>query len=380
MRVSRAPGRVNLIGEHIDYNGLPVLPMALDREIVLRFRPRSDARVILRNTDSRFQPTEFEASADIPKAPAGAWGNYPRAAAQILWRETGPLTGLEGEISSNLPAAAGLSSSSALVVATALALLDSIGREVPRNQLMAMLARGERYVGLAGGGMDQAISLGGRSGHAMRIDFRPSVSLTSVPVPDDWRIIVASSMVEAAKSAGARDAYNSRVAECRSALELVATRGLGIDPPADYHELLGRVPAAELLEPARAVLPELLYRRFRHVVTEAVRVAEAEESLRRADLASFGRLLQASHASLRDDYEVSGPELDQLVSIAVGAGAAGARLTGAGFGGAILAVASAGDAPHVIETLRREFYEPRRVASLNEVLFPVEPSAGASVG
>ena len=379
MRISRAPGRVNLIGEHIDYNGLPVLPMALDREIVLRFRPRADTRVILRNTDSRFSPAEFEASADIPPAPAGAWSNYPRAAAQILWRETGLLTGLEGEISSNLPAAAGLSSSSALVVATALALLDSTGRDVPRNALMAMLARGERYVGLAGGGMDQAISLGGRAGHAMRIEFRPGVQLTPVPVPDDWRIIVASSMVEAAKSAGARDAYNARVAECRSALELVASRGLGIDPPADYHELLGRIPAAELQEPARAVLPELLYRRFRHVVTEAVRVADAEQSLRDGDLARFGQLLQASHTSLRDDYEVSGPELDQLVGIAMAAGAAGARLTGAGFGGAILAVTTTERAPRVMEALRREFYEARRVASLNDVLFPVVPSAGASV-
>jgi galactokinase len=370
---------VNLIGEHIDYNGLPVLPMALDREIVLRFEPRSDGRVILRNADPRFSGIDFTASDHIEPEPAGAWGNYPRAAAQILWRETGALRGIEGELTSTVPVAAGLSSSSALVVAVALALLDATGREVAPKHLMSMLARGERYVGLQGGGMDQAISLGGRRGHAMRIDFRPELELTPIPIPDDWRIVVASSLNEAAKAAGARDAYNARVVECRQALELVAARGLGIDRPDDYAGLIGKLPPAALLDAARPVLPQLLFRRFRHVVTEADRVRLAEQALRERDLTGFGRLLHESHLSLRNDYEVSGPELDQLVEIAMKAGATGARLTGAGFGGCIIAATDTATAPIVMAELEKQFFRPRAVAALEEVLFSVVPSDGARV-
>lgn len=376
MPVVRAPGRVNLIGEHTDYNGLPVLPMALDREIVLRYQARRDRRVVLTNADPRFPPQDFTLGADIPPEPAGAWGNYVRAAAQALWRETGPLAGIEGEVSSTLPTAAGLSSSSALVVASALALLDAAARDVPRPALMEMLARGERYVGLEGGGMDQAISLGGLAGHAMRIDFRPVLRLTPVPVPPGWRFIIAPSGVEAAKSAGARDAYNLRVRECRAALAAVAGHGLGVAPPADYRELLDRVPAPEALAVAEGLLEDTLLRRFRHVVTEAVRVDEAERALHDEDLERFGTLLDASHASLRDDFQVSIPALDELVVIAREGGAAGARLTGAGLGGCIVAVAEASRVEGVIEALADRFYRPR---GGGETAFVARPSDGAKV-
>ncbi len=378
MRVARAPGRVNLIGEHTDYNGLPVLPMALDREIVLQYRPRTDRRVVLRNTAARFPPVEFVLDAEIPADTPGEWGNYPRAAAQALWRETGPLTGLEGEIHSTIPIAAGLSSSSALVVATALALLDVSRRAVPLPRLMELLAQGERYVGVQGGGMDQAISLGGREGHAMRIDFRPALRLTPVPLPGGWRFIVASSLTEVAKSAGARQTYNARVRECREALVQVAARGLGAEPPMDYAELLARVPPEAALRVAAGTLEERLLRRFRHVVTEGTRVAAAEQALRNGDLAQFGALLTQSHASLRDDYAVSTADLDTLAAIAVEAGAAGARLTGAGLGGCIVAVAPADGAAAVVEALEREFYRPRGRPA-DEAVFLARPAAGASV-
>jgi len=353
VRVVRAPGRVNLIGEHTDYNGLPVLPMALDREIVLRFTPRADRRVILSNTDPRFAPLEFSLDEDIPPDSAGAWGNYARAAAQALWRETGALTGIEGEVSSTLPVASGLSSSSAMVVAAAIALLHANQRTVPRERLMDLLARGERYVGLQSGGMDQAISLGGVAGSALRIDFRPSLHLEAIPIPGEWRIIVAPSLVEAR--------LESRVTSRESR---------------DYSELLSVVSPLEAVERARPHLDDLHFRRFRHVVTEGARVDAAVAALRAGDLAGFGALLSASHASLRDDYEVSSAELDELVTIAERAGAAGARLTGAGFGGSILAVASAGNADAVLAALEREYYAPRNVAS---AAFVARPSAGASV-
>lgn len=373
MRVVRAPGRVNLIGEHTDYNGLPVLPMALDREIVLRHTPRADTRVILANADPRFPPVEFTLGETIPAEPDGAWGNYARAAGQALWREQGGMRGIEGEFSSSLPAAAGLSSSSAMVVATALALLDANARTVPRERLMDLLARAERYVGLEGGGMDQAISLGGVAGCALRIDFRPTLRLTPVQIPRDWRIIVAPSLVEARKAAGARDAYNTRVRECRDALveSRVTSRG-----SKDYFELLAAVPAVDAVERARLHLDDLHFRRFRHVVTEAERVDQAVAAMHASDLATFGALLSASHASLRDDYDVSAPGLDELVSIAERAGAAGARLTGAGFGGCIIAVTDAAGVEKVLEALGRKFYEPRRAANL---AFLGVPSSGATL-
>jgi len=371
VRVARAPGRVNLIGEHTDYNGLPVLPMALDREIVLAFEPRADRRVILRNSDARFPAIDFELGEEIPPDAGGAWGNYVRAAGQALWREAGPLVGIEGEVSSTLPVASGLSSSSAMVVATAIALLDASHKSVPRERLMDLLARGERYVGLEGGGMDQAISLGGVAGSALRIDFRPSLTLTPVRVPEAWRVIVAPSLVEARKSAGAKDAYNARVRECREAL----ARGTG-HGARDYQELLARVSVPEALAAARPLLDDVLFRRFRHVVTEGARVDAAVEALRAADLAAFGALLRASHASLRDDYEVSSKELDELVAISEGAGAAGARLTGAGFGGSIVAVASSDFSDAVLSALSRDYYRPRGVPS---AAFVAVPSAGARV-
>jgi galactokinase len=364
---------VNLIGEHTDYNGLPVLPMALDREIVLRYTPRADARIILANADPRFPPVEFTLGETIPAEPDGAWGNYTRAAAQALWREGGGMRGIEGEFSSSLPAAAGLSSSSAMVVATALALVDANDWTVPRGRLMDVLARGERYVGLEGGGMDQAISLGGVAGCALRIDFRPSLRLTPVPMPREWRIIVAPSLVEARKAAGARDAYNARVRECREAL---AESRVTSRESRDYFDILSSVAAAEAVARARPHLDDLHFRRFRHVVTEAERVDQAVAVMHTGDLAAFGALLRASHASLRDDYDVSAPALDELVSIAEGAGAAGARLTGAGFGGCVIAVTDAAGVEKVFEALGREFYEPRRAANL---AFLGVPSSGATL-
>ena len=375
MRVARAPGRVNLIGEHTDYNGLPVLPMALDREIVLRYTPRADRRVILTNADPRFGSVEFDARrGDRVRAgrrvgqlrprrgPGGVAGNRSRSSAST------------GEVSSTLPVASGLSSSSAMVVATALALLDANGRTVPRERLMDLLARGERYVGLEGGGMDQAISLGGVAGCALRIDFRPALRLSPIPVPPSWRIIVAPSLVEARKSAGARDAYNARVRECREALEesRVASR-----ESRDYFDLLSRRVAAPMPSSGPGLTSTTCTSGGSVTSSpKAARVDAAVAALDAADLTTFGALLSASHASLRDDYEVSSAELDELVAIAERSGAAGARLTGAGFGGSILAVAGSSNADAVLEALDREYYAPRNVAS---AAFIGVPSAGASV-
>src|SRR6184192_2776725 len=378
VHVVRAPGRVNLIGEHIDYCGLPVFPMALRQSVRIAFQPRSERETRLVNRDSRFAPSAFVMSESIPPAPAGDWGNYARAAARALAERFPDLRGVDALVDSDLPIAAGLSSSSALVVAMALALMHANGVTVPSLELMELLGRGERYVGTAGGGMDQAIILGARAGCASRIDFHP-LRLTPTAVPADWQFIVAWSLVPAEKSGAARQAYNERTHECDEARRLVAMR-LGQRQDTTYPALLKAAPVEELLQVAGATLSDVLSRRFRHVVTEGTRVPQAEAAMAARDFTAFGELLDASHQSLRDDYEVSHPELDRLVGLAREAGAAGARLTGAGFGGSIVALCRVERAPEVVAALRERFYAPRGAADgVGRHMFTAEPSAGAEV-
>lgn len=373
----RAPGRVNLIGEHIDYNGLAVLPMAIGRHVRLLCRPRDDALVWIANTRTEFPLREFRLTEEIPPYPNGDWGNYAKAAAQALVDRLGSLRGLDGVVDSDLPVAHGLSSSSALVVAVALALLTVNGATIDRVELMDLLARGERYVGLRGGGMDQAICLGALEGHAARVEFEPA-RLTQVPVPQSWRFVVASSLVPAEKSGQARAVYNRRTEECRAALEVVAAH-FGVRE-VSYPGLLRAVHPNELTLRATEVLESPLEQRFRHVVTEAERVRLAEEALLADDLQSFGGLLDESHESLRHDYDVSTPELDELVEIARRAGARGARLTGAGLGGCAIAVCEEGRVGSVMEALEREFYAGRELSGqLEDRLFVATPAGGASV-
>lgn len=379
--VVKAPGRVNLIGEHLDYNGLPVLPMAIQRRVEMVFRSRDDEMVRLANaTSSAYDPMEFRLSRKVPRGPAGDWENYPKAAGQALTREFGLMGGLDGLVASNLPVAVGLSSSAALVVAVALAIMEVNIYDLEPGELAELLAEGERYVGTRGGAMDQAVCLLAEKGTASRIEFDP-LSVTHVPIPDDWRFVVASTLVKAEKSGAAKEAYNARTRECAEALEAVAPRVDADDPPGSYSELLERVDSTdELVAMADEVMNETLLRRFRHVVTEARRVREAEEALRAGELAAFGSLLDASHRSLRNDYEVSSPELDELLRVAWEGGAAGARLTGAGFGGCILAVCRKGEDKGLIAALDEAYYAKRDVEGpLKMHRFVAKPRGGAAV-
>jgi galactokinase len=367
-----APGRVNLIGEHVDYCELPVLPMAIQFGIRLTARARRDARVEVRSATMP-GPRRFDIGTDIPPLPRGDWGNYVQAAAQALSREVGSLTGMDAHVEGDLSVAVGLSSSSALVVASALALLRANGRTMDPLALASLLAQGEHYVGTAGGGMDQAIIVGARSGHAAEIAFSP-LRLRHVPLPPAWAIVVASSMQHAEKSGAVQVEYNARGEDSRAARAAVAAR-LGV-AGASYPALLASFTIPQLLDAAQALEPRLL-RRFRHVVTEGDRVPRAVRALEVGDLPAFGALLDASHASLAQDYDVSTPALDELAVIARSAGAAGARLTGAGFGGSIVAVASSGNAAQVMAALQREYYAPRGVIPQPTQLFIARPSAGA---
>ena len=362
-----APGRVNLIGEHTDYNGLPVFPIAIDRAVRIEFAVADDPVVRLDSPLARFDPFTFQLKRPIAAASQGHWSNYVRAAAKGLLEHGVELgRGIEGTVTGDVPIASGLSSSSALVVASALALLKAngvaVGRQagsapaLSRLELAALMARAERFVGLEGGGMDQAACLHGVAGHALRIEFEP-LQVTPVAVPEGWRWVVASSLVRAEKSGGAREAYNQRARQCREALAVVGARSADTLPT--YRDLAAADDVDGLLERARRILAPVLFRRFRHVVTEGRRVARAEAAMRDGDIRNFGELMVGSHDSLRDDYEVSTPELDAIVTVALEAGAAGARLTGAGFGGCAVALCDQATVGPVMEAVAARFYKPR---------------------
>lgn len=364
----RAPGRVNLIGEHTDYNGLPVFPMALHRAVTITLRPREDELVRLKNLDPSFPPREFEIADRIEPSADGDWVNYAKAAAQALAGRFQIRRGFDGLVESAVPHAAGLASSSALVVASALAILAANEIEPDRIELMDLCARAERYVGTHSGGMDQAICFGALPGNAALIEFDP-LRLRQTPIPPDWRFVVANSFVEAKKSGAARKAYNSRVEECRQALAY-------LDPDAkSFADLLLRVPAARVLALA-ADLPDMLHRRVRHLVTEAGRVEDARVAMIEHDFERFGRAMDASHASLRDDYEVSTRELDGLVEAAREHGAAGARLTGAGFGGCVVALCKGPRMQELLDGLQRAL---EGVRLEREAAFVASASSGADV-
>jgi len=378
---SRAPGRVNLIGEHTDYNGLPVFPMALSQEVRIFFRPRPDKQVRVGNVEAEFPPRTFELSHDIPREKApGDWGNYLKAPCQALSRRLGLARGFDAMVHSSVPVASGLSSSSALVNAMGLAFLHANGESLPSMELAEEMARAERYTGTQGGGMDQAISLGARAGHAARIEFDP-LSMFQSPVPRTWHFLVAHTLVRAEKSGGAQAAYNQRREECQQGLAMVAkSLSANGDASSSFPELVHGFPLPELLDRAQGILPRALFRRFRHVVTEAHRVYEAQEAMERSDLLTFGLLMDDSHESLRTDYEVSSPELDRLVELARGAGAAGARLTGAGFGGCVVALVPPSRLDRVLGILRDGYYRARGFTGPpDQVLFVASASEGASV-
>jgi galactokinase len=348
-----APGRVNLIGEHIDYHGLAVLPMAIRRSIRVEFQARADRRIRAVST-APYGAREFEWKPDLVPTTAGDWENYLRAAAQAVSRKWGVGRGVDAAISADLPPAAGLSSSSALIVAFTLALLRANEWEASFEELMEILPDGEQFVGTRGGGMDHAASLGSRSGCAGLIEFEP-LAVRHIPIPPGWAFLVAHSLHTAEKSGAARERYNA-VRSAGSA----ALRELGF---ASYAEAIQAGATGQEACPT-----------FLHVVTEAARVRDAVLAMQRNDHAGFGRLLLDSHGSLRDRLKVSTPALDQLVSQAMNSGALGARLTGGGFGGCAVVFCARGDRAAV---RRGCYYAGRAEFEASRHLIDAEPGPGA---
>jgi galactokinase len=365
------PGRINLIGEHIDYHDLPVLPIAIQRRIQLAFRsnPSRCARIESESYEAR--QLSLDAAA-LVKCPPGDWGNYVRAGVQIAASRWPISQGIDAAITSDLPAAAGLSSSSALLIGLTLALLSVNEVEINFDQLMDVFPEGEQLVGTRGGGMDHAAILGSRAGSALLIRFAP-LQTAHVPIPADWAFLAAHSMTTAEKSGAARLEYNSRREAGAHALEKTGFPS--------FRAALARYSAPELTELARkALLSEIELGSFLHVISEAQRVEEAEEAMVRGDETTFGRLLYASHLSLRDQLCVSNNAMDELVECAMESGAMGARLTGAGFGGYVIILCSMADRDRVRAELIQRFYSSRAGFKPEVHLFFAEPSAGVLCG
>lgn len=402
--VVRAPGRVNLIGEHTDYSGYPVLPMTIDRDIALVIAPTNGSDINLINEDSRFPPRTFTLSGTIEPFRQGDWGNYVKAAIQELIREgfvdQEKGRGFNAVVGGTIPGSAGLSSSSALVVASGLAFLAANQVTIETPALAELLARAERYVGMEGGGMDQAISLLGNAGQALTIEFFP-LRFTPIPLPPGAAIVVCNSLVQASKSTSAREAYNLRVVECRLAGAMIASslskklgRSVHARILADLtpsvlrctpeelertaHETLGTYSLSDIAHRLGEDASEVqrrycsvkdgsfveeppggfkLLQRYRHVVSEAARVERAAAALSSGSLDEFASLMNESHASCRDDYEVSCDELESLITIARSHGADGARLTGAGFGGCTVNLVPVESVDRFLDGVRREYYE-----------------------
>ena len=346
-----APGRINLIGEHTDYSGGLVLPAAIQYGITLDVLATA-AQISLMS--SQFGAAEsFAANGSGPTA--HGWARYAQAVAVELGLLGRPSVGLVGSLSSDLPAGVGLSSSAALEVAIALALCVVADFELDPLQLAMACQRAElRAVGVPCGILDQAACILGQDGYAILLDCT-SLEHHPVPVPKSAGLVIIDSGVE-------RSLENTAYAERRGQLE----RAL---------HLVGAERSTEVDAAAMADLDDLSARRLRHVVSENVRVKEFADALGCDDLVAAGELLGASHASLRDDYEVSIPELDLLVRLTKEAGASGARLLGGGFGGSVLLLAEADRANEIAHEAAVEY---RRKTGRGGRTLAVRASAGAA--
>lgn len=354
-RIYRAPGRVNLIGEHTDYTQGFVLPVALDLATHVASAPSPDGMLRLYSQQRR-ELREFSA-AQIPHIqPAHDWTDYPIGVAVGLSRAGFPIAPANLLICSSVPEGSGLSSSAALEVAAALAFLG--GRVIPPLELARLCQRAERtFVGMPCGIMDQYISIFGRPNSAVEIDCR-SLDHRFVPLPENTTFVAVNSMV---KHALAGSAYKDRVAECAAAAESLGQPLRDLSP-------------AQFESKAHQLSP-LIARRACHVVSENARVADFVDSSIRGDPARMGRLMVESHRSLQHDYEVSCQELDFLVDTALSIdGVYGSRMTGGGFGGCTVSMLRP-DAQPLFEREIVSAYQARFHVTAH--LYPCHPSAGA---
>src|SRR2546423_2908437 len=322
-RIFRARGRVNLIGEHTDYNEGFVMPAAINYSTFVAIAPRED-RIITARSDHF--PDTAELNLDRPTKSRKHWSDYPLGVAVKLEEAGHRLTGANLLIHGDVPIGSGLSSSAAIEVSTALVLLDNAGLSIDRLERAKICQKAENeYVGIRSGIMDQFIACFGKKDTAVMLDCR-SLESTPLPLPKEVKLVACNTMV---KHQLASSEYNARREECEQGVRVLSKHLPNIKSLRD-------VSIAEL-ERHGSELSEVIYRRCRHVITENDRVLRAATALRAGELSTFGKLMAQSHQSLRDDYEVSCKELDLMVEFANEApDCIGARMTGGGFGGATI--------------------------------------------
>ena len=318
-RFFRAPGRVNLIGEHTDYNEGFVMPAAIQFYCWVAASAREDRKLVVHSENLNETVT-----VDLNDArPSGNWSDYVVGAAVVPDRDGSRLRGANLLIHSDVPIGSGLSSSAAVEVSVALALLSLSGHTVDRKQLALWCQKAENeFVGMRCGIMDQFISSHGEAEHAVMLDCR-SLDCKMLPLQTTTELVICNTMVKH-KLAGGE--YNIRRQQCEEGVNKLSTVMPGVKALRDV--------SSEQLERYRDLLDPITYRRCRHVVTEDERVQQAASAVQSGDMACFGKLMNASHESLRNDYEVSCAELDKMVELArKQTGVLGSRMTGGGFGG-----------------------------------------------
>ena len=350
-RTFRAPGRVNLIGEHTDYNDGFVMPAAIDFYTWAKVTPLENRKLQIRSENF-----DEEVEVDLDDANIARrehWSDYPVGVAVILERAGYRLRGARLEIRGEVPIGSGLSSSAAIEVVTACALTVISGLEIDKRELAQLCRRAENeFVGARVGIMDQFVSLFGQEQRALLLDCR-SLDFRLLPLPDNVRLIICNTMV---KHALASSAYNERREQCEAGVKVLARNFSNITALRDA--------TLDQLVQIKSEVPEVVFRRCRHVISENVRVLAAAHALQQHDLNQFGRFMAESHRSLRDDYEVSSAELDLMVEFAHRVeGVYGARMTGGGFGGSTVNLVAV---DHV-----EEFRE--RVAQWYEEAMKIQP-------
>jgi len=362
--IFRAPGRVNLIGEHTDYNDGFVLPSAIGLYTSVAVSPRQDRQLVIR---SQQFPGHFAFNLDdLPQRRTGSWCDYVVGIAAVLEQDGHPLKGANLFVHSEVPIGAGLSSSAAVEVASALALISLNGAVVPLADVAKLCQRSENtFIGAHVGIMDQFVSCFGKAGHALLLDCR-SLQFELIPIPDRARMVVCNTMVKHEHASGE---YNRRREECEEGVrilsqwypEIRALRDLSIDQLVQHEK----------------DIPEKIFRRCRHVVKENERVRDGSRRLRAGDLNGFGERMRESHRSLRDLYEVSCGELDIMVEAAEGLpGYYGGRMTGGGFGGSTINLVEATEAEAFADQISDRY---QQATGINPAVYICSAADGASI-
>lgn len=357
-----APGRVNIIGEHTDYNGGFVLPCAIKYGTSMSAKENGTSKMRILAVDINGDYDEFEISDSIEKSADKLWVNYLRGMTQLLVKKFGDrVKGLDVAVSGDIPLGAGLSSSASLEVTFGHLVSSAFSLNVPLQEIALMGQAAEAYIGMKCGIMDQTISACGEKDHALCIDCK-SLELTQVQVPADLQIMVINSNV---KHQLVGSEYNERREACEKAASIIGV------------ELL-RDATLEQLEQAKSKMDEVTYRRARHVITEDKRVLDAISAFRDGNLGELARLMYASHCSMRDDFEITIPEIDGLVEIvrkALGESEGAVRMTGGGFGGSVVAVVKAENVQKVEDAVNAEY---RKISGIDASIFVTGACDGAA--